>query len=287
MTEPASGFREIPVGDIKANTYQPRHHFDPDALESLTASVRESGVLQPILVRESADGGYELIAGERRWRAAKLAGLTTVPAVVRSVDDMKSLEEALVENLHREDLGVLEEASAYQQLQREFGLTQEQVATKVGKSRSAVANTVRLLQLPSSVQQQISQGHLSAGHARTLLALLGDPDLEALANEVADGDMSVRDLEERVRRIVAGTPSEQGGAGAAGSRVDEVGQTRDAAVLETEKLLGDHLDTRVRVKLGSSTKGSARGRITIDFASLDDLNRIYEVIVAGREDMDT
>lgn len=282
-----SALRDIPVGDIRANTYQPRHHFDPDALESLTASVRESGVLQPILVRELTDGGYELIAGERRWRAAKLAGLDTVPAIVRSVDDMRSLEEALVENLHREDLGALEEAAAYQQLLREFGLTQEQVAVRVGKSRSSVANTVRLLQLPSSVQHHMSEGRISAGHARALLSLLDDPRLESLADEVAAGGLSVRGLEDRVKKIVADDQVDADRDGdSSGAGADEVGRTRDAAVLETERLLGDHLDTRVRVKISSSLKGSAKGRIMIDFASVDDLKRIYDVIVGGREAMD-
>lgn len=198
--------RELPISEIVANTYQPRSHFDEEALVSLSASIRSVGVLQPILVRELGEGSYELIAGERRWRAAKRAGLQTIPAIVRTAEDEGSLEQALVENLHREDLGALEEAAAYQQLIEEFKLTQDQVATRVGKSRSAVANTLRLLQLPTSIQRLLGEGQLSAGHAR---ALLGTPDRafqEKLAKAIVSEKLTVREVEDRVRDTVANRP---------------------------------------------------------------------------------
>ncbi|MGZ4682718.1 MAG: ParB/RepB/Spo0J family partition protein, partial [Acidimicrobiales bacterium] len=191
--------QEIPVSRVKPNQHQPRAYFDEEALVSLTASVRELGVLQPILVRPLGDGEFELIAGERRWRAAKRAGLPTVPALIRTVQDAAALEQALVENLHREDLNALEEAAAYQQLMEDFGLTQEKVALRVGKSRSAVTNTLRLFQLPPSVQKLVAERKLSAGHAR---ALLGSPDRlfqETLARRAVTDDLSVREVEEIVR----------------------------------------------------------------------------------------
>ncbi|HLT15168.1 MAG TPA: ParB/RepB/Spo0J family partition protein, partial [Acidimicrobiales bacterium] len=197
--EAGSALREVPVEAIEPNPHQPRAYFDEEALASLTASVAELGVLQPILVRELGDDRFELIAGERRWRAAKRAGLPTIPVVVRSVDDVLSLEQALVENLHRQDLNALEEAAAYQQLMEDFNLTQEQVAQKVGKSRSAVANTLRLFQLPPSIQRLVAENQLSAGHAR---ALLGTPDRafqEDLARKIVDRGLSVREAEEAVR----------------------------------------------------------------------------------------
>ncbi|MGB5755518.1 MAG: ParB/RepB/Spo0J family partition protein, partial [Acidimicrobiales bacterium] len=158
--------RELPVDDIVPNEFQPRRRFDDDSLEALTESVRELGVLQPILVRPDGEERYELIAGERRWRAARLAGLATIPAVVRSTADQGALEQAIVENLHREDLTALEEAHAYQQLVDDFGLTQDEVASRVGKSRSAIANTLRLFQLPVVVQRMVAERRLGAGHAR-------------------------------------------------------------------------------------------------------------------------
>jgi ParB family transcriptional regulator, chromosome partitioning protein len=194
-----SALREVPVESIAPNPHQPRAYFDEEALAALTASVSELGVLQPILVREVGEDRFELIAGERRWRAAKRAGLPSIPVVVRTVDDVLSLEQALVENLHREDLNPLEEAAAYQQLMEDFSLTQEQVAQKVGKSRSAVANTLRLFQLPPSIQRLVAENQLSAGHAR---ALLGTPDRafqEDLARRIVDRGLSVREAEEAVR----------------------------------------------------------------------------------------
>ncbi len=191
--------RELPISQITPNAYQPRSHFDEEALVSLSASIQAVGVLQPILVRQTGAQEYELIAGERRWRAARRAGLQTVPAIVRPTEDVRSLEQALVENLHREDLTPLEEAAAYQQLVEEFGHTQEEVAQRVGKSRSAVANTLRLLHLPPSIQRLLAEGQISAGHAR---ALLGTPDRvfqEELARAIVAEHLTVREVEERVR----------------------------------------------------------------------------------------
>ena len=189
-----SVFREVDIALIVPNRYQPREHFDEETLQSLAASVAELGVIQPVVVRE-LDDGYELIAGERRWRAAQRAGLTTVPALVRTVDDVASLETAVVENLHRQDLNALEEAAAYQQLIEDFGLTQDSVATRVGRSRSAIANTVRLLQLAAPVQRLIVEGHLSAGHGRALLAISDSNEQQALANQIVRENLTVRHVE--------------------------------------------------------------------------------------------
>lgn len=271
--------RELPISEIVANTYQPRSHFDEEALVSLSASIRSVGVLQPILVRELGEDSYELIAGERRWRAAKRAGLQTIPAIVRTAEDEGSLEQALVENLHREDLGALEEAAAYQQLIEEFKLTQDQVATRVGKSRSAVANTMRLLQLPTSIQRLVGEGQLSAGHAR---ALLGTPDRafqEKLAKAIVSEKLTVREVEDRVREHGGEVEPEAGSTATTGTKPST--QVRPAPLLELEEMLSDHLDTRVAVSMGQR-----KGRIVIDFSTLEDLERVYRVIVDGKEPMD-
>ena len=271
--------RELPISEIVANTYQPRSHFDEEALVSLSASIRAVGVLQPILVRELGEGSYELIAGERRWRAAKRAGLQTIPAIVRTAEDEGSLEQALVENLHREDLGALEEAAAYQQLVEEFKLTQDQVATRVGKSRSSIANTMRLLQLPTSIQRLLGEGQLSAGHAR---ALLGTPDRafqEKLAKAIVSEKLTVREVEDRVREH-GGTPEPEETAGTTGGTKPPT-VVRAAPLLELEEMLSEHLDTRVAVSMGQR-----KGRIVIDFSTLEDLERVYRVIVDGKEPTD-
>ncbi|MCX6510095.1 MAG: ParB/RepB/Spo0J family partition protein [Actinobacteria bacterium] len=271
--------RELPISEIVANTYQPRSHFDEEALVSLSASIRAVGVLQPILVRELGEDSYELIAGERRWRAAKRAGLQTIPAIVRTAEDEGSLEQALVENLHREDLGALEEAAAYQQLVEEFKLTQDQVATRVGKSRSSIANTMRLLQLPTSIQRLLGEGQLSAGHAR---ALLGTPDRafqEKLAKAIVSEKLTVREVEDRVREH-GGTPEPEETKGTTGG-TKPLPVVRAAPLLELEEMLSEHLDTRVAVSMGQR-----KGRIVIDFSTLEDLERVYRVIVDGKEPMD-
>lgn len=277
--EDAAGFRELPVTSIEPNQFQPRERFDDEALEALVESVRDLGVLQPVLVRRTGPGTYELIAGERRWRAAKRLGLETIPAIVRDVENQASLEQALVENLVREELTPMEEAAAYQQLIEDFSLTQEKVAHRVGRSRSAVANTIRLLQLPSPVQQLVDSGALTAGHARLLLSIDDRAELETVARTAADEGWTVRLLDAHLRSTDHDdeTDAEQGsGRGAAdpGSPARKRGDgpspgDRPAAVLELEQLLSDHLETRVRVDLGAS-----RGRVTVDFADLEDLERI-------------
>ena len=262
---------EIPISAIQANEYQPRSRFEEEALVSLTDSIRELGVLQPVLVRQLGPDRYELIAGERRWRAARRAGLPSVPAIVRESDDRHSLEQALVENLHREDLNALEEASAFQQLIDEFELTQEQVAQRVGKSRSAISNTLRLFQLPGSVQRMVASGELAAGHARALLACPDRAVQERLAAEVVSKGLNVRQVEERVRALSASsTEAEDSGPPPDPATV---GDTRPTALLELEELLGDHLATRVR-----ASSGSGRGKLTVEYADLDDLNRIYRAM---------
>ncbi len=273
------GLVEIPISAISANVQQPRARFDEEALVTLTDSIRELGVLQPILVRPTGEGRYELIAGERRWRAARRAGLPTVPAVVRDVDARVSLEQAVVENLHRQDLNAMEEAGAYQRLIEEFGLTQDQVARRVGKSRSSVTNTLRLFQLPAPVQRLIADGDLSAGHAR---ALLSHPDRglqEKFARTMVKGGLSVRQAEELVRRAVGVGPSEDEGSRSLDSpeRDASIGRTRPAALLELEDLLGMHLDTSVHV-----TMGKAKGRMVIEFADIEDLKRIYQVMMRSQ-----
>lgn len=283
-----SQLREVPVSSIRPNALQPRSHFDEEAMSSLAASVRELGVLQPVLVRAlDGDGeeAYELIAGERRWRAARRAGLQTIPVLVKeSTDDVHSLEQALVENLHREDLNPLEEAAAYQQLIDDFSFTHEQVATRVGKSRVAVTNTLRLLQLPAGVQRALAEGSISAGHAR---ALLGSPDRalqEVLVQRIVAEGLTVRAVEEAIRAGVeepeANSPAEPD-AGSTNGKTDRgasMGARRlpEPGLLELEELLSAHLDTRVKVELRNR-----RGRVVVEFATLGDLERIYRVMVEG------
>ncbi|HEY4396591.1 MAG TPA: ParB/RepB/Spo0J family partition protein [Acidimicrobiia bacterium] len=264
----AGGYQELPVSTIRPNRYQPREHFGEEQLSALADSIREVGVLQPVLVRP-ADDGYELIAGERRWRAARRAGLQAIPALIKTTDDASALEHALVENVHRADLNALEEAAAYQQLIEDFGLTHEQVAARVGRSRVAITNTLRLLQLPPAIQKMIQDDTLKGGHAR---ALLGTPDRafqEQLARRVVNEGLSVRAVEDAVRAHV-------GDAKRAPSAAP--GQLRPPGLLELEELLGDYLETRVKI-----TVGGKQGRITVDFADLEDLERLYRVVTGDRQ----
>lgn len=269
---------EIPVRDLVPNPHQPRVHFDEELLDDLSASIKEIGVLQPLLVRRLSNGTYQLIAGERRWRAAQRAGLSTVPAVVKETDDISSVEQALVENLHRQDLSPLEEASAYQQLLDDFQLTHDDVAKRVGKSRSAVTNTLRLLNLPPAVQALLADGRLTAGHAK---ALLGTPDRafqEQLARRAASEQWSVRAVEEAIRDRggdVAETPT-GGGSRAPGSTTTPTRSLPPAGLVELESLLGEYLATRVAVKMANK-----KGTVTIEFADLDDLERLYRLMVDG------
>jgi len=280
-------FREVPISSIQPNPFQPRRHFDEEALSSLSASIRELGVLQPLLVRAKDPGEYQLIAGERRWRAAKRAGLPTVPVIVRDIDDLASLEQAVVENLHRKDLNPLEEAAAYQQLLEDFAMTHDQLATRVGKSRAAVTNTLRLFQLPASIQRLIAEGQITAGHARTLLSTPDRDFQEQLAQRIVADGLSVRVVEEEIRIHTFGvdpplTPSSGAGtapaaAGTGASTAKALApRLRQAGMHELETLLSEHLATSVVV----IEKGK-RGQVVIDFADLDDLERIYRAMTGS------
>lgn len=293
-----SALQEVPVASIRPNTLQPRSHFDEEAMSSLAASIREVGVLQPILVRELAEGEYELIAGERRWRAARRAGLQTIPVIIQSISDSSSLEHALVENLHRADLNPLEEAAAFHQLIDDFGYTHEQVATRVGRSRTAVTNTLRLLQLPAGVQRAIADGQLTAGHARALLSTPDRGYQEELAKRVLVEGLSVRAVEDEIRAHAQpavpegiGSPGDLPGSDSDGAETEKsrpAGQARTVSrlpapgVLELEELLSAHLNTRVKVEMRAK-----RGRVVVDFATLEDLERIYRLIVANGSDIAT
>ena len=257
-----TGYQEVPIGSISVNPYQPRDIFDEDALNSLSLSIREVGVLQPVLIRRKTSDTFELIAGERRWRAAKRAGLDKIPAIVRDIEDLTSLEHALVENLHRQDLGPLEEAAAYQQLIDDFQLSQESVAKRVGKSRPTIANALRLLQLPSSVQGFLLDGRLTAGHARALLGLSSRQEQDQLASKIVEESLTVREVEKIVRDGNVSTKGNKKGL-----------TSKSAAELEVERILSELLSTRVGVTIGSK-----KGKITIDFANSDDLSRILNII---------
>ncbi|MGH2784962.1 MAG: ParB/RepB/Spo0J family partition protein [Actinomycetota bacterium] len=262
----ATSLREVALEEIAPNPRQPRTEFDDEALDTLAASIRAVGVLQPVIVRPRAAGGYELVVGERRWRAARRAGLERIPAIVREAGDTEMLRDALIENLHREDLNPLEEAAAYRQLLDDIGLTHEELADRVGRSRAAITNALRLLGLAATVQRRIAAGTLTAAHGRAIAGLADHENQERAAQRVVAQNLSVRQTEDLVRRLV------EGGAGlktrAASSRVD-----RPPAILEVEKRLSDMLDTRVNVELGRR-----RGRLTIEFADLSDLDRIWHVI---------
>jgi ParB family transcriptional regulator, chromosome partitioning protein len=270
---------EIDLDRLTPNPQQPRSAFDEASLEELAQSIRRNGVIQPILARRArpqpgaeGDTRFEIIAGERRWRAARRVGLQTIPALLRTTDDAATLEQALVENVHRADLNPLEEAAAYQQLIEDFQLTHEQVAARVGRSRVAITNTLRLLQLPPAIQKLIQDDALREGHAR---ALLGTPDRafqEQLARRAVNEGLSVRAVEEAVRAHTGEAEKPGGRRG-----TPSPGQLRAPGLLELEELLGDYLDTRVKIALGGK-----QGKVSIDFADLEDLERIYRLITEGR-----
>jgi len=265
----ASGLLEVPVNAVSPNPKQPRTRFDDDAIGSLAASIREVGILQPIVVRK-AGAGYELIAGERRLRAAKVAGLATIPVVVRDSDDADTLREALIENIHREDLGPIELAEAFRQLLEELGLKQEELADRVGVSRSHIANTIRLLQLPIDVQQLLTDGKLQAGHARALLTL-GDAEAQnTLALRSVAEELSVREVEDLVRRYLDVPAESQAKVQPADA------PPSDTTMSEVEELLSEQLATRVQIQMGKK-----RGRVVIEFGSADDLERIVSEIIGS------
>jgi ParB family transcriptional regulator, chromosome partitioning protein len=256
---PGARFAELALTDIRPNPRQPRQVFDEAALDELAHSLREVGFLQPVVVRP-AGGGYELVMGERRWRAAQQAGFATIPAIIRETNDDVLLRDALLENLHREQLNPLEEGAAYAQLLDEFGATHEELAKRIGRSRSQVSNTIRLLNLPPAVQRKVAAGVLSAGHARALLGLEEPAAQEKLAQRIVAEGLSVRAVEELVA-VGDGSGSRQ--------RAPRGQRARVAGLEELASGLSDHFETRVRVDLGRS-----RGKITIEFASVDDLERI-------------
>ncbi|MGN6251417.1 MAG: ParB/RepB/Spo0J family partition protein [Marmoricola sp.] len=258
-------FAEIPIDRISPNARQPRQVFDPDAMAELVHSVQEIGLLQPVVVRRTDEDRYELIMGERRWRATREAGLTTIPAIVRETDDDAMLRDALLENLHRSQLNPLEEAAAYQQLLDDFGCTHEELAGRIGRSRPQISNTLRLLRLSPAVQRRVAAGVLSAGHARALLGVSDAAAQDRLADRVAAEGISVRSLEEMVALGETGT--EPSGRSARTRRPTAPG------LAELGDRLSDRLDTRVRVTMGKS-----KGKIAVEFASLGDLERIVSVI---------
>lgn len=258
--------REVPVEDISPNPRQPREDFDEDAMIELVASISEVGVLQPVVVRPVGDSDkYELIMGERRWRASRRAGLDTIPAIVRDTADEDLLREALLENIHRSELNVLEEAAAYQQLMKDFGWSQDTLAKRVGRSRPHISNTLRLMNLPPALQRQVASGVLSAGHARAILGLGDETHMTQLAQRVINEGLSVRATEELASLLL--------------KNADEAGKTTPPARRNTQQFdelassLTDLLDTQVKITLGAK-----KGRIAIDFASVEDLNRIMNLI---------
>jgi ParB family chromosome partitioning protein len=267
-------FAELPIDAIAPNAAQPRHVFDEEAMSELVHSIREVGLLQPVVVRRTGTDGYELVMGERRWRAAREAGLTAIPAIVRDTDDTAMLRDALLENLHRAQLNPLEEASAYQQLLDDFACTHDELATRIGRSRPQISNTIRLLKLSPAVQRKVAAGVLSAGHARSLLRVEDAELQDRLAQRVIAEGISVRGLEELV------AVGETGSAG-----VRRVARPKPTApgLAELADRLSDRLETRVKVDLGRS-----KGKVTIEFASLDDLRRIVDIMdpseVAGRRE---
>ncbi|SFT99109.1 chromosome partitioning protein, ParB family [Geodermatophilus amargosae] len=269
---PGAQLREVSVTDVVPNPRQPRQVFDDEALEELTYSVREFGLLQPIVVRERGEGGYELIMGERRLRAARAAELETVPAIVRDTEDDALLRDALLENIHRVQLNPLEEAAAYQQLLEEFGATHEELAQRIGRSRSQVTNTIRLLKLPVKVQTRVAAGVISAGHARALLGLDDAEAQEALAARIVAEGLSVRATEEAVALAAAEQPASRR-------------RSRRFNAPGVENLAGrlsDVFETKVKIQIGR-----AKGRIVVEFGSVDDLQRIIGQMapdITGRRD---
>jgi ParB family chromosome partitioning protein len=267
--EASTGLLEVPANAIAPNPKQPRSRFDDDTLKELAASIREVGILQPIVVRRTRQG-YEVVTGERRLRAAKLAGLATVPVVLRDSDDADLLREALIENIHREDLNPIELGEAFRQLLDELGLKQEELADRVGVSRSHIANTIRLLALPFEVQQLLTDDRISAGHARALLALGDQEAITSLSLRVAAEDLSVRETEEIVRRFIE-APAE-----ASRKKQAPRSEPADPNLAEVEEILSEQLATRVVIRMGRR-----RGQVLIDFGSADDLDRIVSEIVGS------
>jgi len=252
---------DIAISEISANPHQPRKHFDQEKLEELASSIQQYGVVQPIVVRKLA-GGYELVAGERRWRASRKAGLKVIPAVVRDYSDAEMMEIALVENLQREDLNPIEEATSYKRLMEEFHLTQDDVSKKLGRSRSLIANTVRLLQLPESIQEYVSRGTISMGHAKAILALPGFEQQSQLANRIVEEDLTVRDVEVLVKYALNSKPKQR-----------KKEQSREMVLVDAEERLKMFFGTQVKIK-----PGKVKSKIEVEYYSQEDLERILEAI---------
>jgi ParB family chromosome partitioning protein len=263
---PGARFAEIPVGSIVPNPKQPRQVFDDEQLDELKISIQEVGFLQPIVVREMGQEKYELVMGERRWRAAQAIGRELIPAIIRDTRDDAMLRDALLENIHRAQLNPLEEAAAYQQLLEEFGATHDELARKIGRSRPQISNTIRLLNLPAQVQRRVAAGVISAGHARALLSLEDSAKQESLATKIVAEGLSVRATEELVTLEISGGPAKH----AAQKRR---ARPHAPALADLAERLSDRFDTRVKVDIGRS-----KGKITIEFATVDDLERIVGII---------
>jgi len=268
VTPVTNGLTEVPIAAVELNPHQPRTHFDDDSLNELADSIRAVGVLQPLLVRALRPGAYQLIAGERRLKAAQRAGLAQVPVIVRDATDAASAEQALIENVHREDLSPLEEAAAYQQLIEDFRLTHDQLAARVGKNRATISNSLRLLALPASVQQLIADRRLSAGHAKVLLGLSDRKEQERLAQQVVRDGLSVRATEALITTSGTATRKKKPAV--------RVAPPADPALAELAHLIGEHLSTRAVV---SEPAPGARGVLRIEFADLADLERIARAIL--------
>ena len=268
LSEPSTdGAVRLPLQKVEPNPLQPRKTFEPEALDELAASIREHGIIQPLTVRKMPNGFYQIIAGERRWRAARLAGLSEVPAVIIEADDRKAMELALIENLQRADLNPIEEAQGYQQLMQEYGMTQEQAAARVGKSRPAVANAMRLLALPQPVLELVQSGKLSAGHARALLPLKTAGEQQAVAQKVVNLQLSVRQTEAMCKKM---------------SKVSRPVSQKPIAVdylAECEKALSKHLGRGVKI-----VPGKRKGRVELEYYGEDDLQLLYEALqaIAGK-----
>ena len=261
---PGASFAVLELDQIQPNHNQPRTEFEPAAMDELVHSIREFGVLQPIVVRSlpNQSGKYELIMGERRWRASRLAGKTTIPVIVRETADENMLRDALLENLHRSDLNPLEEASAYQQLMSDFGITQEQLSAKIGRSRPLISNTIRLLNLPKAIQLKVAGGAISAGQARAILGAKTEERMQHWANKAINENLTVRNLEEMIAIDTEGAKPKNG-------RI--IAGTRQDALKELATRLGDALDTKAQIKLTSK-----KGEIKIEFATMADLFRILD-----------
>ena len=268
----SSGSVSLPISQVEPGLNQPRKHFDEEALADLSESIRQHGILQPLTVRRLASGYYQIIAGERRWRAARMAGLSEVPAMIVEADDRKVMELGLIENLQREDLNPMEEAMGYQTLIKDYGLTQEEVSQRVSKSRPTVANAMRLLQLPQEVQWLIEQGSISAGHGRAMLPL-ANPEVEiAMAEEVMRKNLSVREVEERVRRI----RNEDISDGTIRKEPNQQAKTEEMYYRDVELRLSQDLGRKVTI-----TPGRKRGKLSLEYYDIDDLNTLLFTLTSA------